>query len=1265
MQMGSSMIIESREIPGYVSEYSVMPGRLFFTLLLALCALAGRSLVGAEPTTAEIEHFEKQVRPILVSRCYDCHSEESVESNLRVDSLAGLLRGGKRGAAIVPGKPEKSLMIFAINHATQLDMPPKTKLPLSEIAALTRWVKMGAPWPNAKPLTASSTPVEADEIEITAKDLEFWSFHAPENSELPVVRQQQWPRNAIDHFVLSRLEAAGLQPAVEASRSVWLRRVTYDLTGLPPTVDEMNRFLQDRSPVAYERVVDALLASPAYGERWGRRWLDVARYADSNGLDENLAYANAFHYRDYVVHSFNKDKPYNHFVLEQLAGDLMTDQESVSPAGERITATGFLSLGAKMLAEDDPVKMQMDIIDEQVDTVGKAFMGLSIGCARCHNHKFDPISIADYYGLAGIFKSTRTMENFKVVARWQERPVESAKSSQDRQHRERQVAKAENEIAHLRSEAALLQQRGSRKRVGDYLLATERSRQFTAWLPRHTTHGNHPELLDQAPVLMLEAEEYQRGNVLKDKSTYGKSIGVLVNRGESPNFVEYDIELPQEGWYQLEVRYAAETARPTKLFMDGQLIRTDLAGGITGSWQPDTQTWSVAAVMQLPAGKHVMRLEHPQFFPHIDKLLLVRLTPKQVAGSKAGSTSLLDLNNMISLEAETFQRGNVVRLQDGYGVGIGVIAGPGGANWAEIDFQVPQAGTYRLAVRYAAAEARPTQLKINGHLVNDSLTDQVTGSWYPDTQKWVSEGSYQLAKGKATLRLDREGPIPHIDRFCLILVDSLKPEDQPLAAGFVDQWQIYLEKKRLVEDMIFGPWFAALAGRDYQPASLLATEINKRLISQDVPGSLSQWATRYQQLFAQAETAWQQAKRSKQEVSRLEDMVLEACRQVLYDPQGPLAIRPKVDYGLPSESHQRLVQLSKSIDDLKKEAIKAPMAMAVSDADPEDLQIHLRGSHISLGRKVPRRFLQVISGRDQPPIEGKQSGRLQLGRWLTSADHPLTARVIVNRVWQGHFGTGLVRSPDNFGRLGQLPTHPLLLDYLALQLQRSHWSLKTLHRQVVLSSTYRMSSAENREAALADPDNKLYWRVNRRRLEAEAIRDAVLVIGGSLDRQMGGSELLTGNRKYVTSTANVNPVVYQNKRRSIYLPVVRSALFEMFQVFDFSDPSVLNGKRQSTTIAPQALFMMNSKVVADECESMARNLLADNELNDQQRLERAFKMVYTRSASELEISESMGYLERYQEALESEKVDKGESRRRSWQSLCHALVVASEFMYLD
>ncbi|MCP4816442.1 MAG: DUF1553 domain-containing protein, partial [Planctomycetaceae bacterium] len=457
-------------------------------------------------------------------------------------------------------------------------------------------------------------------------------------------------------------------------------------------------------------------------------------------------------------------------------------------------------------------------------------------------------------------------------------------------------------------------------------------------------------------------------------------------------------------------------------------------------------------------------------------------------------------------------------------------------------------------------------------------------------------------------------------------------------------------------------WFHALDGKAYQPNNGLSKLVQQRLVDQGKPATALQWAHQYQRLFTLAETRWQKV---KAQAKGLEDPVLEAFRQVLYDEQGPFAIVDGTNYGVPADRRQRLSQLVATRDQLKAVMKTTLTAMAVSEGTPEDLQVHLRGSHITLGRKVPRRFLQVISGREQPPLEAKESGRLQLARWLVSDEHPLTARVMVNRVWQGHFGTGLVRSPDNFGRLGQLPTHPLLLDYLALQLKRDQWSLKTLHRRIVLSATYRMSSANNKQAAELDPDNKLYWRMNRRRLEAEAIRDAVLAIGGNLDRRMGGTELMSKNRAYVTSTANVNPVVYQNKRRSIYLPVVRSALFEMFQVFDFSDPSVLNGKRQSTTIAPQALFMMNSKMVVEECQAMANQLLAVPGWTDRQRVQQLFQLVYARPPGETELYASLDYLARYQGVLADQQVAEKERQQRAWQSLSHALMVASEFIYLE
>jgi len=327
--------------------------------------------------------------------------------------------------------------------------------------------------------------------------------------------------------------------------------------------------------------------------------------------------------------------------------------------------------------------------------------------------------------------------------------------------------------------------------------------------------------------------------------------------------------------------------------------------------------------------------------------------------------------------------------------------------------------------------------------------------------------------------------------------------------------------------------------------------------------------------------------------------------------------------------------------------------------------VHIRGSHLTLGREVPRQFPRILAGEQQTPIGNEKSGRLPLAEWLTRSDHPLTARVMVNRIWQGHFGTGLVRSPDNFGRLGERPTHPELLDWLARRFVDSGWSMKEMHRTIMHSSTYRMSTAWNDKAKAIDPENRLYWQMNRRRLEAEAIRDSILAVGGTLDFTMGGSLLPMENRAYVTSTANVNPAIYENTRRSIYLPVVRSALYEVFQAFDFADPSMLNGKRQTTTIAPQALFMMNSKLVAAQTKALASRLLKDEKLDDTGRVHRVYLLCYSRLPSLQETKRALQYLDQYAEARQQIQPDDGGSRLDGWRSFCRAIIAANEFVYLE
>ena len=405
-----------------------------------LGSLAAQVRAEEKPTPPEqIRFFETSIRPLLFAQCQKCHGVKKQEGNLRLDSREHILKGGDSGPAVVVGQADKSLLIQSVRHTNNNPrMPDGKKLSGREIADLTRWVQIGLPYSQHEPAAKSNA----------GKGKEWWAFKTPTDPALPKVKDASWPQSALDHFILAKLESKGLKPAPRADRRTLIRRATYDLIGLPPTPEEIAAFVNDKAPDAFAKVVERLLATPHYGERWGRHWLDVARYADSNGLDENVAYGNAWRYRDYVVAAVNNDMPYDQFLLEQLAGDLLpTDDPAVRQ--RRLIATGFLSLGPKVIAEVDEKKMEMDIVDEQIDTVGRSILALTMGCARCHDHKFDPVKMDDYYGLAGIFKSTKTMEHFKKVARWHENPLGSAQDLALKSEHDQQVARLKAEIKAL------------------------------------------------------------------------------------------------------------------------------------------------------------------------------------------------------------------------------------------------------------------------------------------------------------------------------------------------------------------------------------------------------------------------------------------------------------------------------------------------------------------------------------------------------------------------------------------------------------------------------------------------------------------------------------------------------------------------------------------------------------------------------------------------------------------------------------------------
>ncbi|MCC2672817.1 MAG: Planctomycete cytochrome, partial [Armatimonadetes bacterium] len=751
----------------------ILSGGLLAIPMVAAVA-AGGAAPAAPPSREAAAFFESKVRPVLAARCFSCHSAASkpVQGGLKLDTREGLLAGGVRGSSLVPGDPDTSSLIRAINGADKaLQMPPGGNLKPAEVAALTAWVKMGAPWP-----AGSGAPVGGPSGAAPQKT--HWAYVPPKLPRLPVVKNAKWVRNPIDRFVLAGLEVKGLAPAPPADPLTLLRRATFDLTGLPPTPEEIAAFLQDcrqepRSPntqhltpnTAYARLIDRLLASPAYGERWGRHWLDVARYADSNGLDENLVFTNAWRYRDYVIRAFNQDRPIDRFIQEQIAGDLMGGEDP----HDAVVATGFLSIGPKMLAEDDPVKQEEDIIDEQVDTLGRTFMGITLGCARCHDHKFDPFPQTDYYALAGIFKSTRTMKNFRVVAEWQEVPLVSAAERE-------KIAAVEGEVAAKREA-----QKKQRDAAGAVVLGAAQSKR-AAYLEaareqlRHA--GGVPELRPVvaaagAPLppgaVLVEAEDFTRGNVLKDRQFYGKEIGVLVNAGQYPNLAEYEITVPAAGAYQLDLRYASGDARAVELHVNGGLVASNGASRVTGGFFPDTQRWEAQGVFRLLAGKNLVRLQRASYFPHIDKLLIAPYT-----GSDFPRT--------------------------------------------------------------------PEQIAVESGLVADFVAQAVT---------------------------------------------QLKAE----------------------------------AGLSAASLKLELPEKPDRLFAANVQADLT----------------------------RLED----------------------------------------EITALEKAKPVAPRAMAVSDGKPSNLRVHIRGDYQQLGKDCPRQFPVILAGGRQTPIDTAHSGRLELARWMTRADHPL------------------------------------------------------------------------------------------------------------------------------------------------------------------------------------------------------------------------------------------------------------------------------------
>lgn len=919
-----------------------------------LCPAVDRPLQ-AEDDAQRLEFFETKIRPVLVKHCYECHSARAeasgkLKGGLRLDSKTAMLTGGESGAAVVPGKPDDGSLIGALKYDS-FQMPPKQKLPDSVVADFVKWIELGAIDPRVD--DAPKTIKKGIDIQAGR---EHWSYRPLQPQATAAVKNEAWPSTQIDRFILAKLEEKQLTPSRDADRTALIRRLYFDLIGLPPTPQQIDEFLADTSSTAYEQLVDRLLESPHFGERWGRHWLDVARFGESLTL-RGFVLKDAWRYRDYVIDAFNSDLPYDQFVREQVAGDLLiSGGDDLATRRRKLTATSYLAIGNTNLEEQDKQTLVMDVVDEQLETIGKGILAQTIGCARCHDHKFDPIPTKDYYALAGILKNSKTLEHSNV-SKWLEVPLPMPADQ------EAAFQKLTNQIA-----------------------------------------------------------------ALKDRIAAEKKLAKADAK-------------------------AADT--PTKNSRKSIAI-SELVGIVVD----DTQAKKVGA-----------------------------WTESQHTNPYVGNGYLHDAGKDKGEKTLTF------------------------------DPEIPANGRYEVRLAYSASAGRATDVPV----------------------------TIFSADGEKTVMVD-ETDEPNID------------------GAFISLGQYRFEA----------------TGQSFV---LVSTEGTKGVVTADAV------------VFIPVEKLTAATTDSKKNDSK--DSSADTAK-----PAAP----------------QNLKQLEDELKQLEKTAQKRDTAVSVmEEKNISDLRVHVRGSVKNLGDKAPRGFLQVATYGDVPPMPAQQSGRRELADWLTDKSNPLPARVMVNRAWHWLFGIGLVRTTDNFGTTGEKPSHPELLDSLALEFVNDGWSTKRLVRRLVMSRTYRLSTETSERNLAADPENRLFSRMNRRRLDAECIRDAILQISGKLQRDYGGPS-------FDTSLNSDFGFQHKDSRRSVYSPVFRNAIPELFDVFDAADPSLVTGRRNVSTVAPQALFLMNHPFIIEQARHTATQLLAAQVESEDARIVFAYRTILGRIPTAAEVAVSNQFL---------------------------------------
>ncbi len=932
--------------------------RICFATAVAALQLPNFAVAAAVSDLTQLDFFEKKIRPVLAKECYECHSADAkkLKGGLYLDTAESVLKGGDSGPAIIPGKPEKSLLLITMRHEDKdpdMAMPPKKdKLSDAVIADFTQWIKMGAPDPRDG---KSSRKLAWDSD--TAK--KHWAFQKITNPPVPKVADtKHFVQNPIDAFVLAKLTEKKLTPSAKADKHTLIRRVTYDLSGLPPTPAEVDAFLADNSPNAFEKVVDRLLASPRYGERWARHWLDIARYADTSGDRQGGGkrvplYPHAWTYRDYVIDSFNKDLPYDQFIIEQIAADRLPESKTEK---SKLAALGFLTVGKRFMGNAN------DVIDDRIDVVTKGIMGLTGACARCHDHKFDPIPTKDYYSLYGVFTSSDDVAEGVALTDPEKNP--HFKEFQ------KAVADVDVELDRYRDAEAARLLSGMLEKSGDYMLFAHEAKSMAS-----------------------------KGGKKNDN-------------------------------YRI-------LARDKGLKSELSAIWLDRVKTIEGGKKDDAVFGAWVKFAELPADKFT------EAAPALTKEIAASNTVTPAIAKAFAAKTPASLKEVAAIYTEAF-------------------------------------GTLH------------KQLKL----------DEFLG------YKGGGRKSFDIARTQVALA-DAD-------------MDALRKQ-------------------------IYGAGSIVLPDEGNMQRALG-----------------NQFSTQ------------QNAIRAK--VTTLE----------LTHPGAPVK------------------------------------AMSVTDKDkPRDAAVLIRGEPANRGDIVPRQFPALLAPDRKPFTDG--SGRLEMAKLIASRDNPLTARVIVNRAWQWHFGQAIVRTVSDFGTRSEPPTHPEMLDHLATWLMDNGWSLKKLNKLIVMSATYQQDSRANDAAMKSDPTNQWLWRANIQRLDFEQVRDSLLTLGGKLDVTMGGTpfSMTGGGGGGKGRYASVDLSGTNGNRRSVYAFIDRSALPEMLNTFDFANPDMSTGERIMTTVPQQALFMMNSPFLIEQVKNILARADFPKTAPDVEKVQFIFRTAFQRppTAAELKLAE--------------------------------------------